>query len=241
MKLIKKSKRRVTILALSVLFLFFLATGAFPKSPLQIGNEIIAERADELIEGGGKAETYAYGAIVDNDNNRKMFRIPALISELTGLDFVPLAVIEHIGSDIILYATVAGLPNDLTGKKEAVEILARRQLKHFERSYYDSYFKYLKGEDPLTFSNTVAKEVSEAFTAEYGDLTAADPESLGRKYPTARKVSELTGIDISALSGIRAFGGLESLLKFLSLLPEDLPGKDKAIKAVSKEKRKAGF
>ncbi|MBN1573532.1 MAG: hypothetical protein JW984_10090 [Deltaproteobacteria bacterium] len=241
MKLIKGDKRRISILAVSALFVLLLTTNAFPKSPLETGNQIIAERADELIKGGGKAETYAYGAIADNDNNRNMFRIPALISELTGLDFVPLAIIEHIGSDIVLYATVAGLPDDLRGKEDAVKILARRQLKHFERTYYDSYFKELKGEDHLTFSNAAAKEVSEAFTAEYGDLTASDPESLGRKYPTAKEASELTGIDISALSRIRAFGGLESLLKFLSLLPEDLPGRDKAIKVVAKEKRKAGF
>jgi hypothetical protein len=245
-KAIKTGKRRFTILApiapitLIVLLPLFLTTGALAKSPLDVGNEIIAERADELIKGGGKAETYAYGAIVDNDDNRKMFRIPTLISEVTGLDFVPLAVIEHIGSDITLYATVAGLP-DIPGKEEAVAILARRQLKHFERSYYESYFKECKGEDPLTLSNRMAGEVSEAFTAEYGDPAAADPQSLGRKYPTAREVSELTGMDISAVAKIRAFGGLSSLLKFLSLLPEDLPGRDRAIKAVSKEKRKAGF
>ena len=112
----KTGRIRISILApiaLIVLLPLFLTTSAFPKSPLEIGNEIIAERADELIEGGGVAETYAYGAIVDNEDNRKMFRIPALISELTGLDFVPLAVVEHLGSDITLYATVAGLPDDL--------------------------------------------------------------------------------------------------------------------------------
>lgn len=244
MKLKKTGRIRISILAviaLIVLLPLFRTTGAFPKGPLDVGNEIIADKADMLIEGGGKAETYAYGAIVDNDDNRKMFRIPALISELTGLDFAPLAVIEHLGSEIALYATVAGLPDDLAGKEEAVKLLARRQLKHFERTYYDSYFKEIVGEDPLTLSNTMAKEVSEAFTAEYGDLADTDPESLGRKYPTAKKVSELTGMDISALAKIRAFGGLESLLKFLSLLPADLPGKDKAIKIVSKEKRKTGF
>lgn len=222
------------------IFVAALCTGSLASDNLGAANKIVAERANDLIEAGGVAETYAYGAIVDNEDNRSMFRIPALISEVTGLDFVPLAVVEHIGSEITLYATVAGLP-EIPGKEEAVNILARRQLKHFERPYYDSYFKDLKGEDPLTLSNRMAREVSDAFTAEYGDLTTTDPKSLGGKYPTAKEVSELTGMDITALSGIRAFGGLESLLKFLSLLPEDLPGRDRAIKAVAKEKRKSGF
>jgi hypothetical protein len=236
------------VISKNFLFSFFaagilvaaLCINSFPLDNLKTANKIIAEKADDLVKAGGKAETYAYGAIVDSEDNRRLFRIPALISEVTGLDFVPLAVIEHIGSEITLYATVAGLP-DIEGKKDAVAILARRQLKHFERPYYDSYFKDAKGEDPLTLSNRMAGEVSEAFTAEYGDLTTTDPEGLGGKYPTAKEVSELTGMDITALSGIRAFGGLESLLKFLSLLPEDLPGRDKAIRAVAKEKRKSGF
>ncbi len=236
-----KMERRIVLLITVAFVTLTFTINAFASSPLEIGNSIIAEKADDLIKGGGKAETYAYGEIADNEDNRRMFRIPTLISEVTGLNFVPLAVIEHIGSDITLYAVVAGLPSDLTGKDVAVKTLARRQLKHFERSYYNSYFKKIKGDDPLLFSNVMAKEVSTAFTAEYGDLTVTDPANLGRKYPTARKVSELTGIDITALSGIRAFGGLESLLKFLSLLPEDLPGKDKAIKVVAKEKRKSGF
>jgi hypothetical protein len=214
------------------------ALSAF-AGPIDVGNSIIHDTANALIESKGPAESFTYGKITDDENNRDMFKVPALISDVTGLDFVPLATIDLLGGELFFYSTVITLPEDLPGRDEAINILSRRQLKYFERAYYESYFSKYDVDDPLTLSSIMAREVWEAFKAEYGDLPYSDPDVLADKYPVAREVSELTGIEILPISGIMVKGGLSGLSYFLTLLPEQLPGIDKAIKAVSKERKKA--
>lgn len=218
-------------------FLFGSAHLAF-AGPIDVGNKIISEATDELIEREGPAETFMYGKIVDDEKNRDMFKVPALISESTGLDFVPLATIDHLGGELSLYAIATTLPEDLPGRDEAIKILSRRQLRYFERSYYDNYFSKYEVDDVLALSSIMAKEVWEAFKAEYGDLPYWDADVLANKYPVAHEVAESTGIEILPIAGIMVKGGLSGLSYFLTLLPEQLPGIEKAIKAVSKERKK---
>lgn len=228
---------RKTFQIFIVLFLFGSALPAF-AGPIDVGNNIISEAADVLIEREGPAETFTYGKITDDEKNRDMFRVPALICEATGLDFVPLATIDHLGGELSLYSTATTLPEDLPGRDEAINILSRRQLRHFERSYYDNYFSRYGVDDPLALSSIMAGEVWKAFKAEYGDLPYSDADVLANKYPVAREVAESTGIEILPISGIMVKGGLSGLSYFLTLLPEQLPGIEEAIKAVSKERKK---
>ncbi len=231
--------RKIFHLQVCIVLLLFISTLPAFAGPIDVGNNIISEAADVLIESKGPAETFTYGEIVDDEKNRDMFKVPALISEATGLDFVPLATIDHLGGELSLYSIAMTLPEDLPGRDEAIEILSRRQLRHFERSYYDNYFSKHEMDDILALSSIMAKEVWEAFKAEYGDLPYSDADVLADKYPVAREVAESTGIEILPIAGIMVKGGLSGLSYFLTLLPEQLPGIDEAIKAVSKERKKA--
>jgi hypothetical protein len=221
----------------------FLATALFvlpavAGDPVGDANRTVDKIAQDLVAAKGEAKTFTYGPIVDDENNRKAFRIPALIADLTGLAFVPLAIIQHHGGDVALYAAVSGLSDRLPNKAGALKILARRQLMYFERGYYESYFRDVPTDNPTAFSGVVANEVWEAFKAEYGDLSSTDPALLSDRYPEAAEVAELIHVDLVPIAGIRAVAGISGLNEYLILMPDDLPGKDEAIKALSKAKRK---
>jgi hypothetical protein len=201
-------------------------------------NRNLALTAETLTAAKGEARTFTYGLIVDDENNRSVFRVPATIADLTGLDFVSLAVIQHHGGDVALFAAVSDLPNGLPGKSEALRMLARRQLIYFQRPYFESYFRDLSPDDPKAYANTVAAEVWEAFRTEYGDLSSTDPHVLADRYPEVAETAEIIGVDLVPLAGIRAVGGISGLNEFLIVMPDTLPGKDEAIKELSKTKKK---
>jgi len=229
-------KKNVFFIAL---FLAILARSVSFGGPVEDGNKIIAELAQEYVDKSGPAQTFSYGAILDDKNNREMFRVPSLLAEATGLDFVSLATIQHIGGDLGLYSTALNLPDSLEGKAGALKILERRQLKNFERGYYENYFGVFSGEDVSARSAKMAEEVWEAFRAEYGDLSTSDPETLAKKYAEVSEVSDLIGLDIVPLAGIRVMGGLSGFFYFLTLLPEELPGREEAIKIITRERKKS--
>ena len=226
--------------ALCFLAATFIAASAFSQTadPVAESNEILAERMTVLEEQRGPAETYTYGAINDDENNRELFRVASKISDLTGLDFVALASIQQLGGEVELYATAMTLPDDLPGKDDMLQILARSRLRHFEPYYYEAYFKDYPQDDIAAFSQVMADEAWLAFREEYGDLSDTDPEVLAEKYPAAKKAGDLTGLDIVPLSGILAVGGYDGLSKFLMVLPDELPGKHEAIGKVADERRK---
>lgn len=201
-------------------------------------NKSLALTAESLTAAKGEPRTYTYGPIVDDANNRSVFRVPALIADMTGLDFVSLAVIQHHGGEVTLFATVSDLPSALPGKADALKVLARRQLIYFQRPYYESYFAELSPDDPKAYANAVAREVWEAFKAEYGDLSSTDPKVLADKYPECSEISEIIGVDLVSLAGIRAVGGITGINEFLILMPDALPGKDEALRELSKAKKK---
>ena len=118
----------------------FLAASAFSQTtdPVARSNEIVAERMTELENQRGPAETYTYGAITDDENNRELFRVASKISDLTGLDFVALASIQQLGGEVELYSVATTLPGDLPGKDDMLRILARSRLRHFEPYYYEA-------------------------------------------------------------------------------------------------------
>ncbi|MBN1882642.1 MAG: hypothetical protein JW885_10750 [Deltaproteobacteria bacterium] len=227
--------------ALCVLAAMFLAASAFSQTtdPVARSNEIVAERMTELENQRGPAETYTYGAITDDENNRELFRVASKISDLTGLDFVALASIQQLGGEVELYSVATTLPGDLPGKDDMLRILARSRLRHFEPYYYEAYFKDYPQDDTAAFSQAVADEVWLAFREEYGDLSDTDPEGLAEKYPAAKKAADLTGLDIIPLSGVLATGGYDGLSKLLMVMPEELPGKHEAIGEVADERRKS--
>ena len=243
MYVVNRKKRHVIMIGQLIVTLLICAiimvslVSPAQADPLDEGNRMLEERADAFVSEKGPAETFAYGPLSDDDDNRSLFRIPGLISDVTGLNFVPLATIQHLGGDIALYGAVSNLPGDLPGINDALSILARRQLIYFERDYYESYFGEV-GEDLLGFSIMITREVWAAFEAEYGGLTVNDTDALMKKYPIAEKVVKLTGLEIEPVSGIRVMAGLDGLLKLMILLPEELPGKDKAIKEVNKARNK---
>jgi len=201
-------------------------------------NKSLALTAQELIAAKGEPRTFTYGPLVDDANNRGVFRVPALIADLTNLDFVSLAVIQHHGGDVSLYAAVSGLSDGLPGKGEALHILARRQLIYWQRPYYEDYFSGLSMDDPKAFAAAVTAEVWEAFKAEYGDLSSTDPKVLADKYPECFKIAGIIGVDLVPVAGIRAVGGISGINELLILLPDTLPGKDEAIEELSKVKKK---
>jgi hypothetical protein len=201
-------------------------------------NKDLATTAGALVAEKGQAKTFAYGPIVNDANNRGVFRVPALISELTGLDFVSLAVIQHHGGDVSLFAAISNLPSGLPGRSDALKMLARRQLIYFQRSYYEDYFRGLSRDDPKAYATAAASEVWEAFKAEYGDLSSTDPDVVADRYPEAAETAEIIGVDLIPMAGIRALGGISGLSEFLILMPDTLPGKDEAIKELSKAKKK---
>jgi len=201
-------------------------------------NKNLAATAESLIAAKGEARTFTYGPIVDDANNRSVFRVPALIAKMTGLDFVSLAVIQHHGGDVALYAAVSGLSDGLPAKEEALRTLARRQLIYFERPYYEYYFHDLPVDDPKAYASAVAAEVWEAFKAEYGDLSSTDPAVLANKYPECADIAESIGVDIVPIAGIRAVGGISGINEYLIIMPDTLPGKDEALKELSKAKKK---
>ncbi len=216
--------------------LFF---GSAPAADLvATANKDLALTAEGLIAAKGQARTFAYGPIVDDSNNRGVFRVPALIASLTGLDFVSLAVIQHHGGDVSLFAAISNLPNGFHGKSDALKILARRQLIYFQRSYYQDYFSDLSQDDPTAYANAVAGEVWEAFKSEYGDLSSVDPGVLAGRYPEAAEAAEIIGVDLVPIAGIRAMGGISGLNEFLIIMPDTLPGKEEALKELSKAKKK---
>ncbi len=200
-------------------------------------NRSIELTAQALVAEKGEARTFAYGPIVDDQNNRSVFRVPAMIADITGLKFVPLAIIQQHGGDVALYAAISGLSDKLPRKSEAQALLARRQLIYFERPYYENYFRNFPKDDPVAFSNAVAREVWEGFKAEYGDLSSTDPKVLADRFPEAADVARIIHVDLVPIAGIRAVGGISGLNELLILLPDDLPGKDDAIKALSKAKK----
>jgi hypothetical protein len=223
--------------------IFFLTAGPFiltaaESDPVPEANRAVEKIAQDLVAAKGEARTFTYGPIVDDENNRKAFRVPALIADLTGLAFVPLAIIQHHGGDVALYAAVSGLSDRLPHKDEALKILARRQLMYFQRGYFESYFRDVPTDDPAAFSGVAAHEVWGAFKAEYGDLSSTDPAVLSDRYPEAADVAELIHVDLVPIAGIRAVAGISGLNEFLILMPDDLPGKDEAIKVLSKVKKK---
>jgi len=226
--------------ALCLLAAMFLAASAFSQAtdPVAESNAIITERMALLEDQRGPAETYTYGAITDDANNRELFRVASKISDLTGLDFVALASIQQLGGEVDLYAVAMTLPDDLPGRDEMLQILARSRLRHFEPYYYEAYFKDYPQDDTAAFSQVVADEAWLAFREEYGDLSDTDPEALAEKYPAAKKAADLTGLDIVPLSGILAVGGYDGLSKLLMVLPEELPGKHEAIGEVADERKK---
>ena len=234
----RQFNRMVSYSIASVLATGLLLLPALAADPLEEANRVIEKTAQDLVAAKGEARTYTYGPIVDDQNNREAFRVPALIADLTGLEFVPLAVIQHHGGDVALYAAVGGLSDRLPGKAEAIKVLARRQLIYLSRPYYESYFRDFPQDDPAVFSNAVVNEVWEAFKAEYGDLSSTDPRVVSDKYPVAAEVADLIHVDLVPIAGIKARGGISGLNEVLILLPETLPGRDEAIEALSKEKRK---
>ncbi len=226
------------VLAASIVGGGYCPASASAADLVATANKNLALTAEALIAAKGEARTFTYGPIADDENNRGVFRVPAAIAELTGLDFVSLAVIQHHGGDVALFAAVSDLPNGFGGKSEALKILARRQLIYFERPYFENYFRDVSQDDPRAYAGVVAAELWEAFRTEYGDLSSTDPDVLGNQYPEAADASEIIGVDLVPLAGIRAVGGISGLNEFLILMPDTLPGKDEAIEALSKAKKK---
>lgn len=228
-----------SIMAAVLIIAAAVFAGSAPAAdPVAGANKTLASTAESLIAAKGEARTFTYGPIVDDANNRGAFRVPALIADLTGLDFVSLAVIQHHGGDVALYAAVSGLPDGLAGKGDALAVLARRQLVYFERPYYENYFRDLSPDDPKAYAGAVAAEVWEAFKAEYGDLSSTDPRVLANKYPECADIAEIIGVDIVPLAGIRAVGGISGINEYLILMPDTLPGKDEALRELSRAKKK---
>jgi hypothetical protein len=226
------------VIAISVVGAALLVYAAPSADIVAAANKNLSLTADALIAANGEARTFTYGPIVDDENNRGVFRVPAALADLTGLDFVSLAVIQHLGGEVALFAAVSDLPGDLPGKPEALKILARRQLIYFQRPYYEDYFHELSQDDPKAYANAVAAEVWEAFKTEYGDLSSTDPAVLEDRYPETAEVAEIIGVDLVPLAGIRALGGISGLNELLIFLPDTLPGKDEAIKELSKAKKR---
>jgi hypothetical protein len=235
---VRRARILSIIAAVSVVGLLILSGPAPAADVVTAANKNLAVTAEAFVADKGEARTFTYGPIVDDANNRGVFRVPAMIADLTGLDFVSLAVIQHHGGDVALYAAVSGLPDGLPGRDEALKILARRQLIYFERPYFESYFRDLSREDPKAYASAVAWEVWEAFRAEYGDLSSTDPAVLADKYPECAEIAELIGIDLVPIAGIRAVGGISGINEYLIIMPDTLPGKDEAIKELSKAKKK---
>ncbi|MBN2223236.1 MAG: hypothetical protein JW765_01025 [Deltaproteobacteria bacterium] len=234
--------RRVRIISIMAVVSIAGVVMFFRPAPaadvLAEANKSLALTAETLIAAKGEPRTFTYGPIVDDANNRGVFRVVALIADLTGLDFVSLAIIQYHGGDITLFAAVSNLPNALAGKSDALKILARRQLIYLQRPYYEDYFRDLSRDDPVAYANAVAAEVWEAFKAEYGDLSSTDPSLLKDKYPECSDISEIIGVDLVPIAGIRAVGGISGINEFLILMPDTLSGKDEAIQALSKVKKK---
>jgi hypothetical protein len=223
---------------MSIAGIIALSLPAAGADPVAAANKSLAATAESLIAAKGEARTFAYGLIVDDANNRGVFRVPALIADMTGLDFVSLAVIQHHGGDVALYAAVSGLPDGLPKKDEALKVLARRQLIYFERPYYESYFRGLSRDDPKVYANAVASEIWEAFKVEYGDLSSTDPAVLADRYPECADIAEIIGVDLVPIAGIRAVGGISGINEFLIIMPDTLAGKDEALRVLSKVKKK---
>ncbi len=234
----KRTRFLSIVTAVSIAGAVVLSHSATAADLVATANKSLAAAAESLIASKGEPRTFRYGAIVDDANNRGAFRVPAVIADLTGLDFVSLAVIQHHGGDVGLYAAVSGLSDSLPNKGEALEVLARRQLIYFERPYYESYFRDLSRDDPKAYADSAAAEIWEAFKAEYGDLSSTDPKVLADKYPECADIAEIIGVDIVPIAGIRAVGGISGINEFLILMPDTLPGKDEALRELSKAKKK---
>lgn len=234
----KRTRFLSIVTAVSIAGAVVLSHSAPAADLVAAANKSLALAAESLIAAKGEPRTFRYGAIVDDANNRDAFRVPALIADLAGLDFVSLAVIQHHGGDVGLYAAVSGLSDGLPNKGEALEVLARRQLIYFERPYYENYFRDLSRDDPKAYADAAAAEIWEAFKAEYGDLSSTDPKVLADKYPECADIAEIIGVDIVPIAGIRAVGGISGINEFLILMPDTLPGKDEALRELSKAKKK---